>query len=689
MQYNPDRAKQLLRVGTGIPDAEFRDNQESAIAHIVENRGRLLLVQKTGWGKSNVYFISTKLLREAGSGPTLLISPLLSLMRNQISQAERTGVRAVRITSDNQDDWGEIENKIKNDEVDILLISPERLANQHFRNEVLPSFADRISMIVIDEAHCISDWGHDFRPEYRLIQRILANLPNNIRLLATTATANNRVLDDLGTVLGPNLSVVRGDLNRPSLYLQTINLPQQADRLAWLATYLDKLPGCGIIYTLTKRDTKRISEWLQFKGIKAEWYDSSREDREELENALIENKFKALVSTTALGMGFDKPDLGFVIHYQTPGSVIAYYQQVGRAGRALESAYGILLSGEEEDDINNYFIDTAFPDREEVSSVMDVLKQNENGLSTNQMLALVNIKKLRLDKILKLLSLESPSPITKQDSKWQLTVSELNDEFWERAERLTQLRREEQNQMKEFIDLKKGHMEFLIDALDGITDNIVTPNIPPVPDAPDPDFVTEAIVFLKRFSLPIIPRLQWPTNGLPALQVKGKIPVEYRAEEGKALCHWGDSGWGNLVRQGKYHDRHYSDELVSAFSDMISKWNPQPSPAWITCIPSRRHPELVPNFAVRVAAYLNLPFIDVFEQLTDRPQQKDMKNSSQQARNVDGSIGLKPDSVPDGPVILIDDMVDSRWTITVATYLLRLNGSGEVFPSVLANTGNG
>ncbi|MBN2238400.1 MAG: RecQ family ATP-dependent DNA helicase [Dehalococcoidales bacterium] len=688
MNYNPDKAKQLLRQGTRLPNAEFRDNQEEAISHIVENRGRLLLVQKTGWGKSNVYFIATKLLREAGLGPALLISPLLSLMRNQILQAQRIGIRAETIHSENKDDWDDIVERVKNKEFDILLISPERLANTAFNNNVLSKISQNISFLIVDEAHCISDWGHDFRPHYRLIKRMISNSPGNVRLLATTATANNRVMFDLETELGPNITTLRGDLNRPSLYLQTINLPQQSERLAWLATWLGKLPGSGIIYTLTKHDTKRTSEWLRSNGYNVEWYDSSREDRESLENALIDNKLKALVATTALGMGYDKPDLGFVVHYQTPGSVIAYYQQVGRAGRALDSAYGILLSGEEEDDINDYFIDTAFPTREEVRLVLNVLEQNENGLTTSEILYRVNIKQTRLEKTLQLLSLESPSPIAKDGSKWQLTVSNLSDGFWERAERLTRLRREEQAQMKEYANLQTGHMEFLIGALDGDTHGLVSPDIPPIPAAPDPDMVKKAVVFLKRSSLPIEPRLMWPGGGLSVLDVKGKIPAELRAEEGRVLCHWGDSGWGALVRQGKYHDGRYSDELVAACIDMIKEWNPQPCPTWVTCIPSLRHPELVPDFAERIAQVLGLPFIDTLEKTEDRPQQKSMENSSQQARNVDGSLEIRPDSLPEGPVFLVDDMVDSRWTITIAAYLLRLNGSGEVFPLVLANTGN-
>ena len=469
MTYDIQRALELLREGTGQYDAGFREGQEQAIQHVVEGRGRLLVVQRTGWGKSFVYFIATKLLREAGAGPALLISPLLSLMRNQIAAAERMGVRAIRITSDNRECWPDAKERLRRGEADILLISPERLANERFRAEVLAEIFERMGLLVIDEAHCISDWGHDFRPYYRLIERIARALPANVRLLATTATANNRVMNDLIEVLGPGLGVHRGDLNRPSLVLQTIRLPRQSERLAWLAEQLPELPGHGIIYTLTVRDAVQVAEWLRSRGLAVESYTGQTgERREALEQSLIENRVKALVATTALGMGFDKPDLGFVIHYQTPGSVVAYYQQVGRAGRALDTAYGVLLSGEEETAITDYFIASAFPTRDEVRQVIEALQVAPDGLSVPEMEARVNLSRGRIEKTMELLSLESPTPIAKQEARWQLTAAELGGGFWERADRLTDLRREEQRQMQEYARLESRHMDFLIQALDGI-----------------------------------------------------------------------------------------------------------------------------------------------------------------------------------------------------------------------------
>ena len=695
MTFNARRALELLRTGSGRQDADFREGQREAIEHIVEGKGRLLVVQKTGWGKSFVYFIATKLLREQGGGPALLISPLLALMRNQIDAAKRMGVRAAAINSSNFRNWADIEKELKKDEVDILLISPERLANERFRTQVLAKIAEHVSMLVIDEAHCISDWGHDFRPHYRLLERIVKTLPPNLRLLATTATANKRVMEDLKAVLGPRLEVSRGELNRTSLTLQTISLSTQAERLAWLAAQLKALKGHGIIYTLTVRDANQVSDWLNSQGIKMKAYSGrSGDNREQLEKALLNNQVKALVATTALGMGFDKPDLAFVIHYQMPGSVVAYYQQVGRAGRAIDSAYGVLLSGTEELEITNWFIRSAFPTRQEVADVLGVLEEEPDGLSVDDMLRRVNLSEDRIEKALEMLSLESPAAVVQEGSRWQLTAAKLSEAFWDRAQRLTALREVERQQMQDYVSLPFGqHMGYLIDALDGDKSLATKPTLPPLPTTVSADLVNIAHSFL-RASLRFDPRKQWPTGGMPQYGLEAplgprSIGKDFQAQPGKALCYWGDAGWGTQVRQGKYKDGHFSDDLVAACVSMIQEWKPHPAPAWVTCVPSLRHPHLVSDFAQRLANALGLPFHKVIEKTDLRPEQKTMANSIQQARNVDGSIRHNGHPIPHKAVLLVDDMVDSRWTFTVCAWLLRKNGSGEVWPMALSQTGFG
>lgn len=691
MIYDPKVALELLRYGSGKKDSVFRDNQEEAIRYVVEGKGRLLVVQKTGWGKSFVYFIATKLLRMQGAGPALLISPLLSLMRNQIAAASKMGVVAATINSDNSEDWKEIENRIIRGEVDIILISPERLANERFRSEVLSEIAAKVSLIVVDEAHCISDWGHDFRPHYRLLERIVKSLPPNLRILATTATANNRVMQDLTTVLGPNLYLSKGDLNRPSLTLQTIKLKSQAERLAWLSQQLALIEGCGIIYTLTIRDANQVTSWLQSKGFNVAAYTGQTgktgDQREELEDALINNQVKALIATTALGMGYDKPDLSFVIHYQMPGSVVAYYQQVGRAGRALDSAYGILLSGEEELTIADFFISNSFPEPKEVKCIIEALENEKKGLSVPELLSRLNISKSRIEKAILLLSLESPAPIVKEGSKWQLTTSKVSDIFWQRAKNLTNLRYEELEQMQKYVDLPFGrHMHFLIEALDGEPRNIRPPCLPELSSDIHPALLEEALTFLNRSAIPIAPRQKWPVGGMPKYGIKGNIPANLQANSGIALSTWGDAGWGAVVKHERYTDRCFSERLVEACAEMILKWDPKPSPTWITAIPSLKNPLIVPDFARSLAKRLNLPFHMVLSKAEDRPEQKTMANSTQQARNLDGSLAMTMPP-PKGPVLLIDDIVNSRWTLTVASWLLRQNGSGEILPVVLSYTG--
>ena len=675
MSYDEDRAVQLLRLGTSQPDAAFRSGQEQAVRHVVEGRGRLLVVQRTGWGKSFVYFIAVKLLREAGMGPALLVSPLLALMRNQIAAAERMGVQAATINSDNKEVWERVEGAVLRDEVDILLISPERLGNQRFVERVLAAVGDRISLLVIDEAHCISDWGHDFRPDYRRIGRIVEALPPNLRLLATTATANDRVVQDLQAVLGPSLAISRGSLDRPSLALRTIRLRSQAERLAWLAEQVPAMPGSGIIYTLTVRDAEQVADWLRRRDLGVEAYTGESGDRRPaLEQALLDNEVKALVATTALGMGFDKPDLAFVIHYQAPGSVVAYYQQVGRAGRALESAHGVLLGGEEDTDITDFFINTAFPERWRVDEVIAALEAAPDGLTEAQILAQVNIRQGRLKQLLKILSLEAPAPVVKEGSRWQLTAAELSEEFWQRVERLTALRRQEQEQMQEYVDLDSGHMEFLIRALDGDPGDVTAQPGVALPVEPSRSAVLDAVAFLKGAFREIAPRKRGPRK---------MIPLKNRAETGRALCHWKDAGWGRLVQRGKHEEGRFADELVEACVELLRNWNQEPAPQWVTCIPSLRHPELVPDFAERLAVAAGLPFRSLLVKVEDRPEQKTMENSAQQAANVWGSLEVdgRP---PAEPVLLVDDIVDSRWTFTVAAWVLRNEGSGEVWPLALA-----
>lgn len=683
---------QLLREALDDPSADFRDGQWEAIEAIVQRRARLLLVQRTGWGKSAVYFLSTRLLREHGAGPTLLVSPLLALMRNQTTAAIRLGVRAETINSTNPDAWPDIERALRADEIDLLLVSPERFANDTFISNILLPHAGRVGLFVVDEAHCISDWGHDFRPDYRRILRVLERLPPTVSVCATTATANDRVVADLRSLLGHQLEVCRGPLVRHSLHLQTVPLPHDAAKLAWLAHYLPKLPGSGVVYALTIRWTERIARWLQSQGISAWCYSADLPDncRQEREDQLLHNQVKALVATTALGMGYDKPDLGFVVHFHQPASVVHYYQQVGRAGRSISRAYGIMLCGGDDQEINDYFIEQAFPPEEHVRAILDALEQSEHGLRPADLEALVNLSRFRIERVLKTLAVEKPAPIALLEGRWVTTPQRYDPRRRQQlVQHLTRVRRAEQAQMDAYRQHTGCLMEFLARTLD---DPGAQPcgQCAPCRDQPQAlrevpeDRVRQAVAFLRQCHLTIEPRVQWLRAALPAYGWQGRVGADRRAEPGRALCLLGDWGWGNLVHEGKYRDGIFNEELVTALADVVRQWNPSPAPTWLTCVPSLSRPQLVRSLAERLAQRLHLPFLPIVRRVRTTRPQKEMENSWQQLHNLDGAFAIDSWDGIAGPVLLVDDIVDSRWTFTVVAALLRQAGSKAVFPLALA-----
>lgn len=692
-----ERALNYLRIALGQTEVDFRDGQWESIQAVLAQK-RLLVVQRTGWGKSMVYFLATRLLRDQGAGVTLLISPLLSLMRNQLEAAKRIGVRAATINSTNKDDWDKIIQELTQDHIDLLLISPERLANDKFRQDVLVPIAARVGLLVIDEAHCISDWGHEFRPDYRRIVNVLKALPSNIPVLATTATANDRVVSDVASQLGAGIQIVRGPLVRKSLKLQNIEMPSPAARMAWLAQAIPGLDGSGIVYTLTQRDAERVAEWLRINEISAEAYhadvegeDNGTSRREELEQKLLKNELKVLVSTVALGMGFDKPDLKFVIHFQRPASVVHYYQQVGRAGRAVNSAVGILMHGEEDDQISDFFISNAFPPQRHVEAILQALEKEDDGLSVHQLESLLNLKNSQLEKALKYMSVETPSPITKIKAKYHLTPAaqgyRVDNDL---VAAITAIRKAEQQQMRDYMSHEGCLMEFLARELD---DPAAAPcgkcagcmGGPILDPDYNHDFANRASVFLRRSYQTLKPRKKWPSgSAMPIYGFSGNIGEALQALEGRALSLWRDAGWGRLVAIGKYETGRFDDELVSACVKMIETWKPDPTPAWVACIPSLNRPTLVPDFAERLAAALHLPFHACIQKARANPPQKEMQNSFKQANNLDGVFKVVPDTLLKGPCLLVDDMVDSRWTLTVAAALVRQAGCEAVFPLALA-----
>jgi ATP-dependent DNA helicase RecQ len=680
-------AQTLLEAAVGL-GATFRDEQLDAILALAVDRKRLLVVERTGWGKSLVYFIATRLLRDGGAGPTVIVSPLLALMHDQLRVACDIGLEAETIHSQQGglEEWRRIDQRLAADEVDVLLVGPERLANEHFLTQTLPSIAKGIGMLVVDEAHCISDWGHDFRPDYRRIQRIVAQLPGNVPMLATTATANDRVVADVEQQLGPDLLTIRGSLSRTGLRLQNVRLRDQAERLAWLAENLESLPGSGIVYTLTKADAKRVSRWLARRGIDAPDYhaDRSPEDRADLENRLRHNDLKALAATIALGMGFDKPDLGFVVHFQRPGSVVAYYQQIGRAGRQLDSADIALLAGREDDEIADYFIGGAFPPQEALEAVLAAVEAVDE-ITVPALESQLNLRHGVIEQCLKVLVLEGA--VGKDGGRYWRTPNAWHPDE-QRVAGVTAQRKHELERMREYVGIGDCLMQFLARELDdhaaGLCGCCANCAGAFLPVTADPDLVREATIFLRRAYRPIHPRARWPAGQTTR---RGNIPPGSRLLEGRALSVYGDAGWGRLVRVGKYRDEDFDARLLDAMVDMIrTSWQPDPTPEWVTYIPSLRDPESVPRFAARLAEALGLPSRDALRKIKETGAQKTMQNNAQQVANVVDAFQAVEGAVLPGPVLLFDDIVNSRWSLTVCGVLLREAGSGPVMPVVLAAT---
>jgi ATP-dependent DNA helicase RecQ len=676
-------ALELLRELAG-PQAEFREHQLEAVADLVVGSRRVLCVQRTGWGKSAVYFLATALLRRRGAGPTVLISPLLALMRNQIAAAEKLGIRAVTVNSTNRDQWDAVRERLDADDVDLLLISPERLNNTEFRARMLPLFVERVGLLVVDEAHCVSDWGHDFRPDYRRIADVLAALPDDVAVLGTTATANDRVVSDVSEqfVVGADetrLRVYRGPLARESLRLEVVRLPGAAERLAWLSTWLPQFPGSGIVYCLTKRDTELVAEWLNARGISAVAYSGEVTDEERVaaEGRLLRNDVKAVVATSALGMGYDKPDLGFVVHFQAPSSAIAYYQQVGRAGRGVDEAHVVLLRGHEDRAIQDFFIETAFPPKALVEDVLELIRDADAPVTIPGLQANVNLGRGRLEAMLKVLDVEGAG--------WVRTGADWTYEE-ERYAAVTALRRAEQAAMFAYGEDGRCLMQALRDELDdpeaapcGRCSVCAGPRF----DAPvDEALAREAYALVRSRPIVLTVRRQTPRT---ADEPGRKIPPEVQLEEGRALARAGDGGWDGLVRRGRREGR-FDDELVTACADLLRRWRPEPPPRWVTAVPSRRSGALVPDFAERLAAALGLPYVPVLERVGDNPPQREMENSPQQVTNVRGQFRVSA-AVPPEPVLLVDDVRYSGWTLAMVGGQLRMKGAGAVLPLVLSLAG--
>ena len=704
-----DEAERCLRALAG-PDASLREDQWTAIRALVADRRRALVVQRTGWGKSAVYFTATALLRARGAGPSVIVSPLLALMRNQIDAADRAGIHAVTVNSSNTEQWEEVYADVAAGAVDVLLVSPERLNNPGFRDLVLPKLIAATGMLVVDEAHCISDWGHDFRPDYRRLRSLLEELPPGVPVLATTATANARVARDVAEQLGSGLSgdtlVLRGPLDRDSLHLAVVALPGAQQRLAWLAEHLGDLPGSGIIYALTVAAARETAAFLRERGYQVVAYTGKDDhsERKAAEDSLLANELKALVATSALGMGFDKPDLGFVIHLGVPQSPIAYYQQIGRAGRGVDRADVIALPGREDADIWAYFASLAFPAEVLVRSTLAALAQAGRPLSTAALETRVDLSRSRLEMMLKVLDVDGA--VRRVTGGWAAT-----GQPWvydaERYARVAAERAREQKAMLGYLATDGCRMEYLRRELDdpdaaacGRCDNCTGKRwSAEVTDSG----VSAAKVRLLQPGVEVEPRKMWPTGMKDlGINVAGKIGADVSAEVGRALGRLTDLGWGPRLRvllADVVQDRGEGvvpDDVMAAVVKVLAAWSWERRPVAVVTVPSRGRPQLVESLGQRIAEIGRMQYLGALGYAegswsAGRAGIGRQFNSAQRLRGVWGDL-VVPESLRvavgrvDGPVLLVDDRIDTGWTMTVAAMLLRRAGAPAVLPLVLAVT---
>ncbi|MGE9781367.1 RecQ family ATP-dependent DNA helicase [Janibacter sp. G368] len=693
-------ATAVLRRLVGRDDVDFRDGQLEAIEALVGEGRRVLVVQRTGWGKSAVYFVASRLQRARGAGPALIVSPLLALMRDQIAAAERAGVRAVSMNSANAQEWDDVRGRLARDEVDVLLVSPERLNNPRFRAEQLPDLTRRCGLLVVDEAHCVSDWGHDFRPDYRRIKDLLGELPQGTPVLATTATANERVVHDVAEQLAAgaegDVLTVRGPLARDSLRLAVLPRAGMDHHLAWLATHLGQLEGSGIVYTLTVSAAEDVAAALQSAGHEVAAYTgrSDAEERTAMEEALRHNRVKALVATSALGMGFDKPDLGFVVHLGAPSSPVAYYQQVGRAGRATERADVVLLPGHDDVSIWKHFASASMPREDQAAAVITALAEAGRPLSTAALETIVDIRRTRLELLLKVLDVDGA--VQRVSGGWIGT-----GQPWvydaERYERVAAAREAEQQHMLDYISTPDCRMAFLQRTLDdptahdcGRCDRCASAWI----DAEvGDDALGSARSTLDRAGVDLDPRAQWPTGmdrlGVP---VKGKIPPAEAMSQGRALARVTDLGWGPRVRELLATDQPVPEGAVRACVRVLAEWGWQTRPVGIVTVPSRSRPTLVTSLAEQLGHIGRLPVLGALDLAEGGPVGEPGGNSAYRLSNVWERLVVGPDlagalSSVAGPVLLVDDVAHSRWTLTVAARALRRAGVDEVLPFVLGLDG--
>jgi ATP-dependent DNA helicase RecQ len=710
-----EEAYSILKSTFSSDDAIFREGQYEAIESVFENK-RSLVVQKTGWGKSLVYFISTKINRNKAKGVSIVISPLLVLIENQIAAAKKVGLKSVALSSKNKEDHSDIINDLKNNKIDLIFTTPETLFNtlQKHLNSI------NLGMFIIDEAHCISDWGHDFRLDYRKIVEVLNQLKDkDFPILATTATANDRVVDDLRNQIGPNLYVSRGELFRDNLFIQTIELDSKADRYAWILEHINDFEGTGIIYCLTQKDTENVSNFLNEHNIDVAFYHSGLDEEICDQNLKLfeENKIKALIATIKLGMGYDKPDVSFVIHYQVPKNIVSYYQQIGRSARKIPKGHAIMLKGNNDIKILEYFIEEAFPLEEEMKIVLNQFDQqlssfDDSGLTLMSISKYLNLSTSKINKALKFLEFEGV--LVRQAHTFFLTSKQFKYSK-KHYEDITLLRRKEIEELKSLFHKDQCLNKKMLQALDnysiencGICE--VCQKSETISKYISEESLKKAKEFLENQFIEIIPKKAYKVSGTGfnitnidkinqinrefgykiEKNINGQyyihIPSKYYVNEvGASLSKYGDDGIGSIISHCKYTKIDYPEEVIDKAIKVVTKLIKIHNIDFITYVPSKNN-QLMDRFSEKISKTLNIAFSSTFIKISNTSQ-KNMQNKSFQKSNVEVSYSMiNSNKITGKNVLLFDDMIDSGWTFAYLGKELLIHGANKVLPIALTDT---